>query len=64
MAKSVVGGGVEYYWGYNRINKLVIEEIKSTNPLDELIKKEQLTFRSFSCKEKYFGKVHYVGNGW
>ena len=53
-------------WTVRRTNKSVIEEIKVTNPLESLIKKQLATvlFRTYHAKRKQFGKVNYAGNGW
>ena len=45
-----------------RITKSAIEEIKSTNPLEALIKKQQLSYFVISCEKNK--KNHYVVNEW
>ena len=46
-----------------RTNKSVIEEIKAKYPLEELLKKQQLSyFGHYHAMRKWFGKLHYVGN--
>ena len=52
-------------WTARRTNKSVIEEIKVTNPLEALIKKQHLSYiRTNHAKRKQFGKFNYAGNGW
>ena len=45
---------------YEKKKQIVIEEIKSTNPLEATT----VIFRSCHAKRKWFGKVCDVGNWW
>ena len=52
-------------WTARRTNKSVIEDIKATNPLEAIIKKQQLSyFGHIMRSENSLEKVDDVGNGW